>query len=725
MRRVVLAWALTAAALGVAAQTSAPPAAQPVSSAQPAQPVSPTQTAQPVLAANSALAALQSRVDDWVQAGYEQPTAALDGLAAELARQGADTAAARVLLLGRGLVAAAAALETDAAVAMAAIERPADPLAAADASLVRATLADSQGNSGLASGAAQAALDGYRRACPAQPGCDYRSSWRALQLLARHEDRRGRSGAARERALEAVELAKAEGDLARQAWALAVAADIPTADGNRADEQRLLDQALRLASQEGSLALMARVRVYETRMFSRRGHLASALAAAEAGLALARKAGAPRLAAVFQTNLSDLLVKAARPQAALQAVDEALPVVRRFHDRRTERVLMHNAALARVALGQTEVARRALDELLASYRASGSSGSEAEALREFADAFASAGHLREALALYHRERKLAAEIMAANRESALAELRKRFDREAQQRQLDQLARDNALMGLQIDNRAATQNVWIAAAVVLALAVAVVALLYRRVSVINRRLAHNQAFLRAQSQRDPLTGLANRRGLHDMAATHKLEQAFTGALLLIDIDHFKRINDGHGHASGDVVLVEMARRLSEVVRQEDLVVRWGGEEFLVYMPGVLLAQAQVLADRVLQAVGAVPVALPAASPGVSASLGDSVSLSVTASVGYACFPLPPNRLPLSLERAINLADMALYTAKNQGRNRAIGITSVLADDAQAMCDIEADFDLAWHSGRVALSRTPGPTALAPAPVPAGEAKSQPA
>jgi diguanylate cyclase (GGDEF)-like protein len=680
----LLAWALAAIASGAAAQAGAPP-----------------------------LAALQARVDDWVQAGYEQPAPALAALDAELAGQGAAAPAARILQLGRGLVAAAAAQDSGAADAIATLGRPsADPLAAADAALVRATLADSQGDSGTAVSTAQAALEGYRLACPAQPGCDYRSSWRALQLLSRHEELRGRSSAARDRAVAAAELATAAGDLARQAWALAIVAYIGNGDDQHADEQRLLEQALRLAGLEGSPALIARVRVYETRMLVRRGHLASALASAESGLALAHQAQAPRLAALFQTNLSDLLIKAARPQAALRAVDDALPVVRRFHDRRTERVLMHNAALARVALGQPEVARRALDELLASYRASDSSGSVAEALREFADAFAAAGHLPEALALYHRERKLAAEIMAANREAALAELRKRFDSEAQQRQLDQLARDNALMSLKIDNRAATQKVWIAAAVLLALAVAMVALLVRRVVAINRRLAHNQAFLRAQSQRDPLTGLANRRGLHDLAAAQRLEHVFTGALLLIDVDHFKRVNDGHGHAAGDVVLVEVARRLVEVVRQDDLVVRWGGEEFLVYMPGVTLAQAQALADRVLQAVGASPVALPAGP------------LGVTVSVGYACFPLPPGKLPLTLERAINFADMALYTAKSQGRNRAIGIASALADDAQALRGVESDFDQAWHGGLVTLLHTAGPTVPTVA-APARQARPQPA
>ena len=683
MRRVLLAFALGAAALGAPAQVG-------------------TQTAP--------LATLQARVDGWVQSGYEQPAPALAALAAELAQRSADPGTTRVLQLGRALVAAAAAQDAEAADALAALGRlGADPLSASDAALVRATLADSQGDSGPASAAAQAALDGYRRDCPAAPGCDYRSSWRALQLLVRHEESRGLRSAARERALEAVELARAAGDTMRHAWALAVAADVGNGDASHADEQLLLDQALRMAAQHGSPALMARVRVYETRMLSQRGHVASALAAAEAGLAMARKANAPRLGAVFQANLSDLLVKAARPKAALQAVDDALPVVRSFRDRRTERVLVHNAALARVALGETEVARRALDELLAAYRAGGSPGAEAEALREFADAFASAGHLREALALYHRERKLAAEVMAANRKAAVAELTKRFDREAQQRQLDQLARDNALIGLQIDNRAATQKVWIAAAVLLALAVAAVALLYRRVRAVNRSLAHSQAFLRSQSQRDPLTGLANRRGLHDLAAAQQLELSFFGALLLIDIDHFKRVNDGHGHAAGDVVLIEVARRLAEVVREDDLVVRWGGEEFLVYMPGVTLLQAQALADRALHAVGATPVSLPTGP------------LRVTVSVGYACFPLPPARLSLTLERAINFADMALYTAKNQGRNRAIGVASATAINTTALRNIEGDFDRAWNDGLVSLLRTVGPAA----PATAGESTPQPA
>jgi predicted signal transduction protein with EAL and GGDEF domain len=112
--------------------------------------------------------------------------------------------------------------------------------------------------------------------------------------------------------------------------------------------------------------------------------------------------------------------------------------------------------------------------------------------------------------------------------------------------------------------------------------------------------------------------------------------------------------------------------------------------------------------VLQAVGGTPVALPGGA------------LRVTVSVGCASFPLPPAHLPLTLERAINFADMALYTAKNQGRNRAVGIASAQADDADALRRIEADFDQAWHGGLVSLLHTPGPAATTPA-----AAETQPA
>ncbi|MES1163104.1 MAG: GGDEF domain-containing protein, partial [Rhizobacter sp.] len=198
------------------------------------------------------------------------------------------------------------------------------------------------------------------------------------------------------------------------------------------------------------------------------------------------------------------------------------------------------------------------------------------------------------------------------------------------------------------------------------------------------------------ERDPLTNLANRRHFQSVMASRSAQSpGFEGALLLVDIDHFKRINDMQGHAAGDRVLVEIARRLNDAVRSDDLVVRWGGEEFLILAPRAAAEQVDQMAQRVLRALGTEPVEIAGAS------------LQVTASIGYARFPLPPYSNDVPWEQAINLADMALYTAKNQGRNRAVGITSTTASSRERLRDIEADFDQAWRDGRVTLLQTPGP------------------
>jgi len=665
--------------------------------------------------APSFAAPLAAELDMLVQLGQNEPQWALQRVA-ELGAQGGQ---ARPLALARGMVAAAADMPSELQAALVALAALApDPLAAADAALVRAAAADMRGDTSAALEAASAALKGYTAACATRQDCDHRARWQALQLLTRQDRQRGLNSAALSHALAAAELAHEADDAARQALALADAADLAGLQGDSAAEQIHITEAQRLGRADGTPLLRSRLQLYETRLQRRRGDADAARRAANAGLALARQAGSARLEALHLVNLADVLVALAQPQAALRAIDTALPVVRALGDRRTERALLHNAALAHIGLGQVAEARRRMDTVLDAYRKGGATADHAVALREFADAFAAAGDTRSALQLFHQERKLAADIMAANRDATLAELRQRFDREAQQRRLDQLGRERALVTAQLDNRGAMQKVWAAGGAVLLLAGVLVALMYRRVSRLNRRLEDNHALLREQSHRDPLTGLHNRRGLHETVAARGLLYSFEGALLLMDIDHFKRVNDGHGHAAGDAVLVEVARRLSEAVRGDDLVVRWGGEEFIVCMTGTSPDDAagavQALSRRVLDAVAATPVALPGGG-----------ALRVTVSVGYACFPLPPAALPLTLERAINLVDMALYTAKNQGRNNAMGIVMTAADENAALCALETDFDLARSEGRVTLERLNGPAAPAVPGVDTAAKQEQPA
>ncbi|NGM19214.1 GGDEF domain-containing protein [Roseomonas stagni] len=166
-----------------------------------------------------------------------------------------------------------------------------------------------------------------------------------------------------------------------------------------------------------------------------------------------------------------------------------------------------------------------------------------------------------------------------------------------------------------------------------------------------------ARLAALSVTDPLTGLANRRGFearaHAAIATCR-RQGQPICLLSFDLDRFKRINDGWGHAAGDAVLAGAARAMAGQLRAGDVLGRLGGEEFSALLPATTLAEAAALAERLRQAVRA-EVPHPAG--------GDTLT---TVSIGVA--PLGPGAPAESLAAALAASDAALYAAKEKGRDR---------------------------------------------------------
>jgi two-component system cell cycle response regulator len=163
----------------------------------------------------------------------------------------------------------------------------------------------------------------------------------------------------------------------------------------------------------------------------------------------------------------------------------------------------------------------------------------------------------------------------------------------------------------------------------------------------------------QSRIDPLTDLANRRHFAEVlsAATR---QARTDdkplSLLLLDIDHFKAINDAHGHDAGDDVLREFALRLKKSIRGIDLACRYGGEEFVIVMPETDMAVATVVAERLRRRI---------ASERFSIQQGAS-AIEVTISVGIATLDAAGDTAANIIKRA----DQALYRAKRDGRNRVV-------------------------------------------------------
>ena len=160
-----------------------------------------------------------------------------------------------------------------------------------------------------------------------------------------------------------------------------------------------------------------------------------------------------------------------------------------------------------------------------------------------------------------------------------------------------------------------------------------------------------------SSRDALTGLANRRSF-ELALAREIDRVARAGepalLLALDIDHFKKVNDSHGHASGDAVLKAVAKALLECVRPMDLVARIGGEEFAIVMPSCAPAFGEAVAERVRRRVEAMPVAI-----GVAQQIQVSVSIG-----GALAPPWVRSSPPLWIERA----DLQLYRAKAAGRNQ---------------------------------------------------------
>ncbi|MBU4425077.1 MAG: diguanylate cyclase [Gammaproteobacteria bacterium] len=174
----------------------------------------------------------------------------------------------------------------------------------------------------------------------------------------------------------------------------------------------------------------------------------------------------------------------------------------------------------------------------------------------------------------------------------------------------------------------------------------------------------QTQLTEQAHRDPLTGLYNRRYLNT-ALKRELDdcvgEGATLALLLIDLDLFKQINDRHGHAAGDDVLRQIAVLLLQSMRPSDICCRYGGEEFLLVLPGMGLQTAMDRAQALRQQVAE------------RRWLADGQPIGVTLSVGVAC----ADNAAISPAALIDLADRALYQAKAEGRNRVCVAEAVAA------------------------------------------------
>ena len=167
-----------------------------------------------------------------------------------------------------------------------------------------------------------------------------------------------------------------------------------------------------------------------------------------------------------------------------------------------------------------------------------------------------------------------------------------------------------------------------------------------------RLREAKDYLNIQAKTDELTGLSNRRGfkqyLGEVEQRTEMKDSF--AVIVGDLDHFKQINDQYGHEVGDFVLREIAKTLKSLVRSEDLIVRWGGEEFLLLLVNTDLNGAQILAEKIRQTISSTHYSTDQGKLAVSMSLG-----------------VDAQKVGGDLYATLGAADRAMYEAKRRGRN----------------------------------------------------------
>ncbi|MCP4902090.1 MAG: GGDEF domain-containing protein [bacterium] len=322
-------------------------------------------------------------------------------------------------------------------------------------------------------------------------------------------------------------------------------------------------------------------------------------------------------------------------QEVLRIADEA-----GSHERYAD--ALGDIGLSYAGLGQDEKALEYLQRSIVFSEEKDLKRSQRSGFVDLSNFFEKRGRFSEALAVFKRYVELRKTIFDEEGAQAMAGMRVKYETEKKEREIQ-------IQRLEIENQKDIQRALIVIVLISAVAGVIVFVLYQQ-----KRRANIE--LDRLSRTDPLTGLANRRSLLDAARTSQLRaQRFAEpySVILMDIDHFKRFNDEHGHDCGDAVLKAVASAIRESVREIDIAARWGGEEFLVLCPGTDIDGAEVLADRVHQAVRSTTVAYG----------GLPHRVTITAGIGQY-------KGNDSFDSVIQYADEALYRGKTEGRDRIV-------------------------------------------------------
>lgn len=420
----------------------------------------------------------------------------------------------------------------------------------------------------------------------------------------------------------------------------------------------------------------------------------------QAGLQIAKHHSDIGTQATLHNNLGDLYLRQGQLDSALMQFNASLTVSGPGVDPVLKALLMFNVGQVMVLQEQFEDGLSVMQEALSVLEKGSSQNDYLSYLQEMADAYHEAGQYRKEAVLLRQHNALSQALFQTERDKQINQLQEDFSAKEKEKEISELTQSNAIKALELDRKTLQYEVMVLLVLLIVMTAVLLWLFYRRVKRANNKLTEMNVKLADQSMRDPLTGLLNRRSLHNYMQEKQRDRrdplpALTDGFILLDIDHFKHINDHYGHAAGDAVLIELAQRLRDLVRDGDLVLRWGGEEFLIVLRRVNIDDLMQFASRVLDSIAKEPVHY------------QKLQLNITASAGTITFPFTQDEKgDLDWQKTLRLADNALYLGKVDGRNRAYGFYALSQPYEQIAQALESDFSHAVEQGLVVLKCVEG-------------------
>lgn len=450
-------------------------------------------------------------------------------------------------------------------------------------------------------------------------------------------------------------------------------------------------------------------------LYSELGEFAKAEQHAQQALALFEQIGARRDTDWARTVVAKLAMEQGNYATAKQLLDD---IIERAKNSQYKSLLVDAYKMAaELALRQNdaEATLRYTSPGIAQAQQNNERADEALLQQMQVQAYLQLNAVPEALEALLRQKQLDDEIFNSKRAASIAAIQAQTDYTRQQYQIELLQNEQQLQQAQLERQHLIRNFWISGLV--AVFILMISLYRRYVQRQQNRVLEQQVKARTQqlqqknaelalayqqleiiSLTDKLTGLHNRHFLESHIATEleqcrRMHHSNSGntpppntelALFMIDLDHFKSLNDSYGHNIGDEVLKQLRHIMQQVFRQSDYLVRWGGEEFVAIARNINRDEVSHLAQRLVETVKQTPIPVAGSKP-----------LHISCSVGYACYPLPLGESALHWQRLLKLADLCLYAAKYSGRDGWVGLDNCAPALPLTKASINAAQMQAWH------------------------------